>query len=220
MDAFSTEDIFKYYRHSYIRNPKNPDQILQVHNVDTTTKEVSLLTLKQDSTITVKQSDILWDHVKIPRLGYRCLEGKQLYYITKIVQRNITKGLNSSTVNIETDTRLGTLLSKIDYASFSKYVGGNSLRRDGLVQELFHPAFVSLPQACNNLLQAVKTGRIAEAINHDFALVLGKSSDKILTLLFKGFIQAAHSKDGARWSLVNDEYRESIARGIGELNYV
>ena len=215
VDSFAPEDVRKYYLNSFIRHPKT-NAIVQVAEVDRERSEALYYNMKGGEVARTTLKDILWDHVRIPRLGYRSTKDKNLYYITKKVGSITVKGVNPHTIAVETNVPFATLVRSISENEYVSYINGGQVRRGELIEQIFEPVFKSLDEAVKLMLLGKA---YASALSHDFALALGKRADRALTLFWKGWQPVAYSEDGERWVLVHEGYKDVIKRSLGDIRY-
>jgi hypothetical protein len=219
VDSFAPEDIRRYYNSAFIRHP-HTGKIVQVADVSRENGEIWSSNIDGTEAPRVPKSDVSWDHVKIPRLGYRSLEDWYLYYVLKKTGNLTVKGVHPHNIVIQPNNVLHNMCRQFPYKGATRadaYFSHTMLRRGPIIEEIFNPTFTKFGEALDKLLKGKALGI---ALSPDFALALGKRADRAITLHFKEWLPAAYSEDGRKWTLAHDGYKDVITRGIKEeLNY-
>lgn len=214
MHNYTIEDFLQYYNGSWI---KCPDGVIGSISGTPDGRRTIRVARAGKSHVDLTQNELDWHHVAIPPLGYinSIAGGKGLYYLVRKVGRITQKGFSDSTVQVQEVPAVMSVLQALKLNP-AAYRAGASITAV-VAGAAYAPKFVGLEEALT--VMSKKADAVGFALNSDFALVLGQQSHNAFTLLWQQ-LPVAISADGRRWKAHSKEYKEIIARSLGELKYV
>lgn len=215
---FAPTDLRRYYRGAFVRSPSS-NRVMQVIDISEVDGTILLQSLTSGDQEQLAPAAFGWEHVRIPKLGFRCHDGMFLYYVSKRIGNLTQKGVTYRTLSIEYSTPLYSLLKEANTALAAEYTtpaitGAGSTQ---LTEQIFNPTFQPLSKIVENIQSS---NALAGAINSSFAVLAGKKKANAFSLYFKNWNLVAVSEDGDRWKLSHADFKPVIERSLGELLYV
>lgn len=195
MHNYDLATFCRYYTGSFILHPTN-DTIVKVMGASRQVAEAVSLSDKTH----VRLSELDWNHVQTPQLGYRTmLDGKALYYVTRRAGRLTEKGVTPSAIVVEIPSIVQALSNNLDSA---EDLQKHCVLEQRLADVIFRPEFTPLPAAVQFLKD--RKHSIAFAVSNNWAVTLGLYKTQPFLLHFKNQT-VAHSMDGEKWDFLDED---------------
>lgn len=216
MDYFATRDFYGYFSNSWMIDPDGDiSKVLNAQNATVTMSPSG--GAAQAKIFNLKQLD--WKNIALPAMGYRNLDehGKCLARLVRKVGRITHKGFSDHTVDVAQVPQVAGMmvaLGIVDRTYSDTFTRGIT---QSTALQAYKPTYATMEDAITQLKNNPKATGFA--LCADVAVVMGLFKHNTFVLLWKD-MEAAHSEDGVRWKLLSPNYKDSLERKLGKLNYV
>jgi len=147
-----------------------------------------------------------------PSLGYRHIEdGKFLYFLSRIAQRQRGKGLRSNTLQI---ARVPEVVNLCRVAGLANEFQSKAILNMPMAEAILTPNYVAVADAVRTMKE--NPSSLGMAITNSVAVVLSTSDRYSFLMLFKG-VRVATSVDGSVWVATHEEYASLLKRTLPSL---